>query len=129
LSLAVNGAAALPFQYHPERLESGRDDPHWQVFTGGIEAVEGLSLPVPAGKYSVRLYFAEPGGARTGERVFDVTLQGKQVLKGFDVAKEAGGPRRGVVKRFDGVAIDGELALAFAALAGRPLLCGLELVR
>ena len=52
---------------------------------------------------SVRLHFAEPDDTEPGKRVFDVRLQGKTVLKDFDVVKAAGGTRRAVVKQFDGV--------------------------
>jgi outer membrane protein assembly factor BamB len=126
---AVAGANLDPFQYHPERLAGHRDEPHWQVFTGEVEGIEKISLATAPGTYSVCLYFAEPGGSRPGDRVFDVTLQGKPALKGLDIAKEAGGPRRGLVKRFDGVDVGGELAIDFSAASGRPLVCGLELVR
>ena len=52
---------------------------------------------------SVRLHFAELEGTEPGERVFDVKLQGKTVLKDFDVVKAAGGSRRALVKQFDGI--------------------------
>ena len=40
-----------------------------------------------------------------GERVFDVKLQGKRVLKNFDVVKSAGGANRALVKTFKGVMV------------------------
>jgi hypothetical protein len=53
---------------------------------------------------SVRLHFAEIDGAKPGQRIFDVKLQGKTVLADFDVARAAGGGNRAVVKQFDDVA-------------------------
>jgi beta-galactosidase len=75
----------------------------------------------------VRLLFAEPGAARPGERIFNVRLQGRPVLEHFDVAKEAGGPWRGVVREFRGVeAADGVLAIDLGAERGETLLSGVE---
>jgi hypothetical protein len=61
--------------------------------------------------YTVRLYFAEPEGFQAGKRLFDVTIQGKVVLKNFDIAREAGGPARTLIKEFRGVAVEGELTI------------------
>ena len=77
--------------------------------------------------FTVRLQFAEPDGLKPGERVFDVSLQGNEVLKDFDIAREAGGPDRGVMKEFV-VPAGKELTLAFAAKKSLPVLCGLEVL-
>ncbi|RZN37396.1 MAG: hypothetical protein EF813_05800, partial [Methanosarcinales archaeon] len=57
------------------------------------------------------MYFAEPNDTSVGERIFDVTLQGKIVLSNFDVVSEAGTPRKTVVKSFNGIMTnsDGQL--------------------
>ena len=60
---------------------------------------------IPSRAFTVRLHFAELDGARPGERVFDVKLQGKRVLKNFDVVKSAGGANRALVKTFKGVMV------------------------
>ncbi|HUU91592.1 MAG TPA: PQQ-binding-like beta-propeller repeat protein, partial [Phycisphaerae bacterium] len=81
---------------------------------------------------SVRLHFAELDDTGPGERVFDVRLQGKTVLKDFDVVKAAGGRGRAVVKQFDGVVVSGALALELAPKAKEvtastaPILSGIE---
>jgi len=49
---------------------------------------------------SLRLHFAEIDGAKPGHRVFDVKVQGREVLKDFDVVKAAGGPNRAIAKTF-----------------------------
>src|SRR5205814_903778 len=85
----------------------------------------------PPRLYTVRLHFAEPDGLKAGQRVFDVLVQGKEVLKGFDIAKEAGGPNRGLVREFQGVRAGETLTVAFrvAAQGSAPaLLCGVEIV-
>ena len=77
---------------------------------------------------TVRLHFAELEHTRPGQRVFDVTVQGKDVLRSFDIAREAGGPRRAVVKELRGVPLGPEMTIAFRARKGVPLLSGVEVV-
>ena len=64
--------------------------------------------------YTVRLYFAELQDARAGSRLFDVKLQGKTVLAGFDPAKEAGCSHKVVVKEFPGVRVTRDLEIKLA---------------
>ena len=54
--------------------------------------------------------------------------EGNEVLTGFDVVKEAGGPRRGIVREFKNVEVADVLTVELRAKAGAPLLCGLEAV-
>jgi len=80
-------------------------------------------MVVPEGRaapktLSVRLHFAELDGTELGERVFDVKLQGKTVLKDFDVVKAAGGSRRALVKQFDNVTARRALTLEMVPKAG-----------
>ncbi len=74
--------------------------------------------------YTVRLVFLEPV-KDAGGRVFDVSLQGKRVLKDLDVAREAGGPLRSLVKEFAGVEAAKELRIDFS---GDAVLSGVEVV-
>jgi hypothetical protein len=78
--------------------------------------------------YTVRLYFAEPGDARPGERVFSVSLQGEEVLTDLDVVKAAGGGMRGIVKEFKGIRIGRTLELSLTAGSGVPIISGIELM-
>jgi len=83
---------------------------------------------------SVRLHFAEIGGAEPGQRVFDVKLQGRVVLEDFDVARAAGGANRALVKQFDGVVARGAVALELVPKVPgitpetAPILSGIELL-
>src|SRR5262249_1046864 len=45
----------------------------------------------PGGSYTVRLDFAELVATGPGQRVFNVTINGTQVLTNFDIFAEAGG--------------------------------------
>lgn len=108
----------------------GTDEP-W-IFACGARGLQEFSVPMTeegkAERYTVRLYFAEPDEVGPGERVFDVSLQGKQVLQGFDIVRESGGPRKALVKEFEAVEISGSLRLELGPSAnGRlPVLCGVE---
>ncbi len=100
------------------------------IYPFAVEGLTSLSVPVndAVGKYTVRLHFAETDKVRPGERVFDVRVQGKRVMKSFDIAGTAGGTNRAVVKEFTGVEITGDLKLEFEARKGVPRLSGLEIV-
>ncbi len=81
--------------------------------------------------FTVRLYFAETEPCEVGRRVFDVHLQDKRVLEGFDIVKEAGGTNRSVVKEFKGIEVRDDLKVTLARAAGsqaEPLLCGIEIL-
>ncbi|CAA2987652.1 probable LRR receptor-like serine threonine-kinase At1g07650 isoform X1 [Olea europaea subsp. europaea] len=58
------------------------------------------------GNYTVKLHFAEivftndSSFNSLGRRIFDVYLQGRLVLKDFNIAAEAGGPGKPIVKTF-----------------------------
>ena len=81
--------------------------------------------------YTVRLYFAEPTDVGQGERVFDVALQGKTVLRDFDIAKQTDGPLRSIVKQFPHIIIADELTISLTPRTdgpGGPLLNGVELI-
>ncbi|MBI2438644.1 MAG: PQQ-binding-like beta-propeller repeat protein [Lentisphaerae bacterium] len=83
--------------------------------------------------FTVRLHFAELDDTAVGQRVFDVKLQGQPALKNFDIVKEAGAPRRALVKEFKQVKAGAELSLEFVpsgkelTSATAPILSGLEL--
>jgi hypothetical protein len=78
--------------------------------------------------HTVRLYFAEMEGKTPGERVFDVSLQGNKVLGNLDVVKEAGGPRRELVREFKAIGISGDLDIGFVPRAGEAMLSGVEII-
>ncbi|NIA13748.1 MAG: PQQ-binding-like beta-propeller repeat protein [Nitrospiraceae bacterium] len=122
------------FRHHSLRMKGGGLD--WVGASGatGLNAIS-ISLAPESDRehpYTVRLYFAEWGGAKPGERVFDVSLQGKPVLSGFDPVDEAGGGMRTIVKEFKGIPVKNVLRVALSAPSGadgnKPVLCGVEAV-
>jgi outer membrane protein assembly factor BamB len=97
------------------------------------EGIHELTVKLAEGseaarKYTVRLFFAEPDTAAPGERVFDVDLQGNRVIDGLDVAKEAGGCQRGIVKECRGIEVKDELKVVLTKASGsmEPILAGVE---
>ncbi|MFA6561718.1 MAG: PQQ-binding-like beta-propeller repeat protein [Verrucomicrobiia bacterium] len=79
--------------------------------------------------YTVRLVFAEPENIRAGQRVFDVKLQGREVLPALDIVKQAGGSNRGIVREFRGVKATEALEIEFVPHSAKPpLICGVELI-
>ena len=108
------------------------------MFASGARGLTRFAVPLldkgqARARYTVRLYFAEPEDVAAGARVFHVSLQGRRVLEGFDVVKDAGAPRRPVVRAFRGIDVAGALTVDLTpsrAPAGKlPILCGLEAVR
>ena len=80
--------------------------------------------------YTVRLYFSEPEEKKPGQRVFDISIQGREVLRNFDIVKETGGPNHPVVKKFSGILVKEDLMVALTPsnndTANVPLICGIE---
>ncbi len=92
--------------------------------------LEPLPLPEPPpAPYTVRLFFAEPEAIDTGERVFDVVLQGTPVLTDMDIIQVAGQPRKTIVQEFTKVMLTNELTIEMRPKHGQPLLNGVEIVR
>ena len=89
------------------------------------------TLPVLPGKYQVRLKFAETAVQKKGERVFDVLLNGKKVLAGFDILQEAGGANKALEKTFRDITPDaqGQITLQFVASIQNAKVCAIEIER
>ncbi|KAK7320404.1 hypothetical protein VNO77_29838 [Canavalia gladiata] len=71
------------------------------------------------GNYTVKLHFAEiifvndSSFNSLGRRVFDVYIQGKLVLKDFDIEREAGGTGKPIVKTFNATVTQRTLKIHF----------------
>jgi len=118
------------FRHHSSRVAGGALP--WVAASGakGLASITvGLDGAGP-GSATVRLYFAEPDDhVKRGDRVFGVSLQGRQVLGEFDMVREAGGPLREIVKEFVGVKVGSELVVTLTPLRGEPVICGIEVIR
>jgi outer membrane protein assembly factor BamB len=115
-------------------------------FTGplnwvGSSGLKGATeIAVPLGKvegkksrsFTVRMIFAEPDDVLVDARKFHVQIQGKRLLTNFDITREAGGPRRTIVREFQGIGATGEtLTVQTIPASGTilpPVLSGFEIV-
>jgi hypothetical protein len=107
------------------------------VAASGIRNARRLTMRLrstaedPPVRYSVRLCFSEPGEAGEGQRLFDVSLQGKKAVEKLDVRRRTGGPLRGMTLRFDDVLVKDVLTVELAPVDGSrhgPVLAGIECI-
>lgn len=131
LSVQAAGQDLKYFHKHSAFVESG--ELKW-VAASGAEGLSNLTVKLaPDAKqnrrYTVRLYFLEPEEEmKPGQRLFDVSLQGKRVLQELDVTKAAQGTNRGTMHEFQGVAASDQLTVELNAIKGRTLLSGIEII-
>jgi len=85
----------------------------------------GLS---PGGTYTVRLHFAEIFWTAAGKRVFNVTINGTQVLTNFDIFAAAGAANKAVVEQFTATASSsGTITLQFITVTDNAQINGIEI--
>ena len=117
----------------PQFLARAPDMTLYQTFRSGNFSYH---IPLKPGNYELHLYFAEthygPGslsGGGEASRLFDVLLNGKPLLRIFDIIKDAGGNNIGDERVFKDVtpAADGFLHLTFQALIDSPILNAIEI--
>lgn len=129
MKVEVKGEDVRYARVHASMVVGSVGAPEWL----GASMVEGATKIVVetgrAGQATVRLYFSDlddRGGE--GLRIFDVKLQGKVVLEGVDVVKEAG-INAVMVKEFPiELEDDGKLVIELDAAKGLPVLAGVELL-
>lgn len=131
IPVKVTGENLRYFRRH-STLISG-DGVRW-IAGSGVEGVTGVDLSLsPDSSVSpqpctVRLHFAEPDQATAGERVFNVSIEGEPVLKGFDVVRETGGPRVSIIREFKSILAGDTLRIDLTPVKGRPILSGVEVI-
>lgn len=133
----------LPVEIESESLEYYRNHTTWMrdhdkeydwvgaYGAKGIKSVLVRLLPDSStGErlYTVTLYFTEPEDILSGERIFDVSIQGKNVLDNFDIVKQAGGPGRIISKEFRGVKVRDKLKVDFSGSNSTPVISGIKIV-
>ncbi len=93
--------------------------------------VERFVAEVPDGRYTVILHFAETwdGIDKEGPRVFDIKIEDRDVLNGFDILKEAGAMYTAVTKEFQHITVDdGKLEIRFIPRHQNPMVSGIEII-
>ncbi len=102
-----------------------------EIYQSETYSMSAYKFKVPKGKYTVTLHFAETyeGIYGEGERVYSVSLNGKEILKDFDPYKEAGVFATPVVKKYNGVEpVDGAITIGFTPNIENPQICGIEVL-
>jgi archaellum component FlaF (FlaF/FlaG flagellin family) len=89
-------------------------------------AVPGLTA---GASYTVRLDFAETYWTAAGQRVFNVTVNGQQVLTNFDIVAAAGAANKAVVEQFTTTAnSSGAISLQFTTVKDNAQVNAIEIL-
>ncbi len=96
------------------------------------DCIYPLPLKPKSGQiYTVRLHFAELNENFPEKRVFNVSINGKNVLTDVDIFKESGGKFKALVKQFTGIAPDGTGKITIGIDKGKkgtPQINGIEIL-
>jgi len=84
----------------------------------------------PGATYTVRLHFAEIFWTTTGQREFNVAINGTQVLTNFDIIAAAGAANKAVVEQFTTTAnSSGQIVVSYTVgAADAPKSSGIEII-
>jgi beta-galactosidase len=113
-------------------VETGRNIPGTdddRLYQLSREGLKSYRFDVPAGSYRVELRFCEPTFAEQGKRVFSVSINGKEVIRDLDLAKENGATLP--LKRIFDMQVSGEsgLEIDFSATVGKPIISAIRIAR
>ena len=106
-----------------------------RIFQNRREGIFRYDIPLKAGVYEMRLYFAETvygesniAGGGEASRVFNVLVNGATILPFFDAIGDVG-PSAADIRVFKNIspAADGKLHLSFAQVTNVPFLNGIEI--
>ena len=92
----------------------------WGDFTYNFSA--------PAGSYNVTLKFAEIFWQSSGQRVFNVSINGQAVLTNFDIIAQAGGPNIALDRTFSVSSVNGLISIAFSTVVDNAKVSAIEIV-
>jgi len=92
-------------------------------------SMTAFSYPLPNGKYTVKLHFAETfdGITGPGQRVFSFNVEGRE-FKDFDIWVKAGGPQRAYIETVPVDITDGKLDIKFTPKVENPEINGIEII-
>jgi alpha-N-arabinofuranosidase len=92
-------------------------------------SMDSFSWPVPNGKYTVKLHFAETfeGITDAGQRVFSFNVQGKD-FKDFDPWVKAGGFLKAYIETVPVEVTDGKIKVTFTPKVENPQICAIEII-
>ena len=130
LPVQIKGDSLRSVRHHSSRIVADDSGLPWVVASAvvGVAEVAQDIQKDDSSEVTVRLFFAELEGLASGERIFDVAIQGQPVLQRFDISREAGGGLRGIVKEFRGIKADGEVRVTFTNRVGDACVSGLQII-
>jgi beta-galactosidase len=83
----------------------------------------------PGERYTVRLHFDEPYWTLPASRLFNVSINGTQVLNNFDIFATAGGQNIAIVEQFTATAnAQGQIVIQFTTTKDNAAVNGIEIV-
>ncbi len=130
IKIEVTGDNPRWFRNHSS-IMAGKG-PKW-IGSSGAEGLDTIKVKLvkeqnKTQKYTIRLYFAEPDEKMKKERVMNVSMQGKVVLKNFNIRKDAGGAKKTIYKEFKGIQVTDSLDITLQSVSGKTLLSGVEVI-
>jgi hypothetical protein len=111
-------------------INNTTDDPLFQAQRSGI-GLNPFSYTfdnMPAGNYSVTVYFAELRSAGPNQRFMDVTIEGNLLLDNYDIFAAAGGNNTAVSATFLVPVSDGQLNINFSSSLKGAMVAAIEVV-
>jgi hypothetical protein len=96
----------------------------------GVGATFSYTIPgLTAGSsHTVRLHFAETFFTTKGSRVFNVSINGTQVLTNFDIVAASGGENVANIQQFTAPAnASGQFVITFTSVTNNALISGIEI--
>lgn len=82
-----------------------------------------------AASYTVRLHFAEFFWSSTGQRVFNVSINGSQVLSNFDIIAAAGAQNKALIRQFNATANgSGQIIIQYSTVVDNAKSSGIEII-
>ncbi len=143
VDISAGGPAAAPFVADEDFTGGATSDTTHAITTTGLTnpapqsvyqhnrygnftyTIPGLT---PGGSYTVRLHFAEEYWTTAGSRIFNVLINGTQVLTNFDIFATAGGEYIAVIEPFTATASStGTITIQFVAVKDNAQVNGIEI--
>ena len=127
LPITVDGVTRS-FRYNSDSHPIDNTESPW-LMTSGVEGPVKVSVQLPdtgPRSYDVQMSFAETEDVSPGNRVFDIVVEGKKMVSGFDIARASGGKNCATTLQFMGVAARGGMSIELVPVSGkRPRICSL----
>ena len=144
VDISAGGPAAAPFVADEDFTGGATSDTTHAITTTGLTnpapqsvyqhnrygnftyTIPGLT---PGGSYTVRLHFAEEYWTTAGSRIFNVLINGTQVLTNFDILATAGAEYTAVIEPFTATASStGTITITFVTVKDNAQINGIEIL-